>query len=152
MSQLFDTETHAPKVLFLEPFWKRRHFWHTDRIASAGRASQKTSRPLVMMVLKSLSDSNIPFVHSFWVVSISFHNLKIISEITNCTFETKVLLQIQPKGSERNHWKFSGSARSLVIGRSHTVQVSMLSPTYVDPSWNLGHVSFTASKYLRLGK
>lgn len=100
MSQLLEMETHAPKVLFLEPFWKCLHFWHTDAIDSAGRASQKTSRPLVMMVLKSLSDSNIPFVHSFWVVSISFHNLKIISEITNCTFETKVPFADPAQGSE----------------------------------------------------
>lgn len=151
MSQLLEMETHAPKVLFLEPFRKCLHFWHTDAIDSAGRASQKTSRLLVMMVLKSLSDSNIPFAHSFWVVSISFHNLEIISEIRNCTFETKVPSRSSPRGQKETTgnsqvqpevWSLEDHIRS----KSQCFHGEFVVATNLCGPWNLGHVSLTASK------
>ena len=159
MSQLSETEMHAPKVIFSWTVLEASSF-STHRRHWLCRESKPNDFKAVghdgSQVFEWLK-------HTFCALILS--GINIIPQSENHIWNHKLIQtthlrqrrRADPAQGVRNHWKFSGSARSLVIGRSHTVQVSMLSwaishvnmllpPTYVDPSWNLGQVSFIASK------
>ena len=124
MSQLFETEMHAPKVLFLSRFGSVVIFETPTPLTLQGEQAKRLQGRWSWWFLSLwVTQTYLLYTHFEWYQS---HSTIWKSYLKSQIAHLRQRCQTDPAQKETTG-NSPGSARSLVIGRSHTVRVSMLS-------------------------